>query len=227
MAEESQAFSIAEQIDRDEGLRAKRNLLSITSLILLAVSFSGAKVEEANTFILKISFENQQGIPVFLVVAIMFLLLRYYNYACKYHNLLYKLWADRLVKNPYFFYSCYHSDEVSGLVIDIKPEGFIDGADRYNPHVSWGSSFKCQLPFVRKIAYWKRDEHDEYHAEVRVGWKNYRKVLWLEARYQFGGLLKDREHLDIIAPYILGVTAILSYGFNSYFQWVINVLIPH
>jgi hypothetical protein len=49
---------LLEQIDIDQGLASKRKTLTIVSLIMLAMQFSGAKVVEANTFILKLSFSQ-------------------------------------------------------------------------------------------------------------------------------------------------------------------------
>ncbi len=63
-------------IDRDEGLKAKRKLLIVASCILLALSFSGATIDEANTFIFKIKFTNQNGLGILLVLSIVFLMIR-------------------------------------------------------------------------------------------------------------------------------------------------------
>ena len=75
MTEKKKEPTITELIDQDEGLKSKRKLLTVTSLILLVLTFSGAKVEEANTFILKLKFDNQSGIAILLILAIFFLLI--------------------------------------------------------------------------------------------------------------------------------------------------------
>jgi hypothetical protein len=226
VANSTEQLTITEKIDLDDGLRSKRKLLTIVSLILLALSFSGAKVEGANTFILTLSFENQQGISVLLVLAIMFLLVRYYNYACKHHFLLYKLWTARLCQHPFFLRTHPHEPDVSGLVSVRAPEGF-DPEDCRHSNEEWGFSYKCQFPFVRKIQYWTKDQYDIHEAEARVGRKNYFKVLWLEARFQCAAFLTHREHLDILSPYILGTSAILSYAFNDYFQAAVKTLVAN
>ncbi|WP_180709587.1 hypothetical protein [Vibrio parahaemolyticus] len=48
MSENSSEHTAA--IDSYEGLKAKRKLLIMASCILLALSFSGATIDEANTF---------------------------------------------------------------------------------------------------------------------------------------------------------------------------------
>ena len=62
---------LTQAIDNDAGLQSKRKLLTVASLILLALSFSGATIDEANTFIFKIKFANQNGLGILLVLSIM------------------------------------------------------------------------------------------------------------------------------------------------------------
>jgi hypothetical protein len=224
MAEQTTPLTITEQIDADEGLKSKRKLLTITSLILLALSFSGAKVEEANTFIFKLSFNNNKGISLLLMLAVIFLLIRYYNYAYKYHHQLYKLWSDRLLKHPFFFHSHPNEPEYYGLVNDLEPKALNIEALQYHGG-DWSVGYKCRPVFVRKIIYWWSDQYDNHELEVWVGWKNYFKVLRLEARYQFEGFIKHRENLDIVAPYFLGVFAIASYTFNDQVQYILKLLV--
>lgn len=224
MSEQAKKLPITEQIDADEGLKSKRKLLTITSVILLAISFSGAKVEEANTFLLKLSFNNNKGISVLLVLAVIFLLIRYYNYACKYHHQLYKLWSDRLLRDQFFFYSHPHEPEYSGLICDLEPKEMNIEALQYHDG-TWSFGYVCHSLLVRKIAYWWHDNNDEYEREVSVGWKNLLKVLRLEAKYQFQGFITHRENLDIIAPYILGVFSITSYIFNDHVQNLLGIFV--
>jgi hypothetical protein len=221
MTEKTKELTITEQIDIDEGLKTKRKLLTVTSLILLALSFSGAKVEEANTFILKLSFENQKGLSVLLVIAVIFLLIRYYNYACKYHQQLYKLWSDRLINDDFFIYSHPYEQEYSGIIFDLQPKGFdTDEIKQEGGDFEFG--YNCRMPFVRRISYCWNDNHADHEISVSVGWRNYPKVLLLESKYQFMGFLTHRENLDIVAPYVLGILAILSFIYDDFFQIAIK-----
>lgn len=224
MSEQKKELTITEKIDADEGLKSKRKILTITALILLLISFSDAKVVEANTFLVKISFGNQEGISVLFVLAVFILLIRYYNYARKYHDQLYKLWSGRMIRHGFFFNTNPYEQDYSGLVIDLEPKNINIEEIKYEGG-NWGVGYHCDFPFVRKILYEWDDQQNNYEEKIWVGWKNYFKVLRLEFYFQFKSFLTHRENLDILAPYFLGLTAILSYFFNKQFQTVLQSLI--
>ena len=213
--EQRKALTITELIDADEGLKSKRKLLTITSLILLALTFSGAKVEEANTFILKLKFDNQNGIAILLVLAIVFLLIRYYNYAKPYHEKLFREWSDRMLKESYFHQSCHHSETVTGLVHDLAPKKAI--ADQIDPWTWYKFHYESEI-FKCGIRYSWTDQHESHNEFVNVGWKNYLKVMGYEVKYRILRYFNHRENLDILAPYALGVVAISSYVFHAQLQ---------
>lgn len=219
--EQKREPTITELIDGDEGLKSQRKVLTITSLILLALTFSGAKVEEANTFILKLKFENQNGIVVLLVLAIMFLLIRYYNYAKPYHEKLFREWSGRMLKEPYFYLPCHHSDTITGLVHDLAPKNV--KADQLDPW-KW-YTFNYEIGFIKRgIRFSWTDQHDSYHEFVSVGWKNYLSVLTYEVRYRIKRYFNHRENLDILAPYFLGVLAISSYFLHEQLNSILSAL---
>jgi len=223
LAEQPKQLTITEQIDVDEGLKSKRKLLTVTSLILSALSFSGAKVEEANTFVLRLSFENQHGVSVLLVLAVIFLLIRYHNYAYPYHQQLYQLWTKRLLANPFFLSFHPHESESYGLIVGLSPKGMdIDGLNHEN--IDWGVSYKCSFLIIRKLRYSWYNRYEDYQQEVLIGWNYYLKVIYLEARYRFNSYIKHRESLDILTPYILGALAISSYFFNDQLQALLKML---
>ena len=60
-------------IDEDQGLKSKRNILVVVSIVMIVLNCSGAVIQEANTFIFKISFTNHVGLSQFMAVAIVFL----------------------------------------------------------------------------------------------------------------------------------------------------------
>jgi len=225
MTDQENSLTIAEQIDVDEGLKSKSKQLTVISLILLALSFSGAKVEEANTFILKLKFENQEGISVLLVFALLFLLLRYYNYACKYHQQLYINWSTRLLRDSFFSHALdSHGYEYGGVIHEVNSKVDID-ALRYEG-CEYKCTYKCEYIFIRRVVYnWYDESNDDYREEeVNISKLNYVKALRLEAKYQLDSFIKHRENLDIIAPYILGILAISSYFFNGQLQFVLKIL---
>jgi hypothetical protein len=216
-------LAITKQIDADEGLKSKRKLLTVTSLILLALSFSGAKVEEANTFILKLSFGNDKGITILLVLAVVFSLIRYYNYAAPYHRQLYEQWSKRMLSDPFFLHANPYEPDYRGLVIDLQPKGFdIENMNHFS--INWSLHYKRRLFIVSEIIFSWSGDYEEYYESVWVGWRHASKVLRLEARYRIEALFKHRENLDIYTPYLLGFLAILSFAFNKHLQMLLNVL---
>jgi len=223
LAEQPKQLTITEQIDADEGLMSKRKLLTVTSLILLALSFSGAKVEEANTFILKLSFENQHGISVLLVLAVFFLSIRYFNYAKPYHRQLYELWSSRMLADSYFILHDPHGGDPVGLIVEKEPKDLNVEEVRYEGG-GMSCSYKCSRIFTRALSYSVWNRHEEYEIDVNVGREHYLQCLRLEAGYQFESFFSYRENLDIQAPYLLAVLSILSYFFNEQLQLVLNLL---
>ena len=214
--EQKKAPTITELIDGDEGLKSKRKLLAITSLILLALTFSGAKVEEANTFILKLKFDNQNGIAILLVLAIVFLLIRYYNYAKPYHEKLFREWSGRMLEHRYFYSFCHNQDVFTGLVMNKAPKVITYEAVQYDG-LTFTYHYKCSF-FKRSFIYNYADANDVFSEEAGVGWKNYLKVIGYELKYRVERYFNHRAHLDILAPYFLGVIAVASYYFHKDLQ---------
>ncbi|WP_447074290.1 hypothetical protein [Vibrio alginolyticus] len=222
---------LTESIDSDEGLQSKRKLLTVASLTLLALSFSGATIDEANTFIFKIKFANQNGLGILLVLSIIFLMVRYYNYAKPYHDKLYSIWSGRLVNSHYFYSRSPHDDQDAGIVADSRCSE-LDA--RLTEDVRrWEHNYKCGLPFTRYIVhYWGYNDHededrmDSVNIYVHFGLKVYLVSLWLEAKEQVTSFFTHRENLDILAPYMLGSLAIVSYYFNAELMDLLLFLAP-
>ncbi|OEE82855.1 hypothetical protein OAI_00945 [Vibrio cyclitrophicus FF160] len=212
---------LTQAIDNDEGLQSKRKLLTVASLTLLALSFSGATIDEANTFIFKIKFANQNGLGILLVLSIIFLMVRYYNYAKPYHDKLYLIWTQRLLSHPFFFLQNPHEPEDS---IGIVAESRCSELDANINHdiQRWDYYYQCGVPFTRYIVhYWGYNEHsdedrmDKVNILKRFGVALYFKTLYFEVIEQFRSFFTHRENLDILAPYMLGSLAIASYYFNA------------
>ncbi|MBA6336664.1 hypothetical protein H4J57_05550 [Colwellia sp. BRX8-7] len=235
--EPEKSLTLTQRIDADEGLKAKRKLLTVVSLILLAIAFSGAKVVEANTFIMKISFTNQNGIAYLLLLSIAFLMIRYYNYARPYHDELYEAWTQRMLNDDYFHRYHEEAGESDGLIHDLYPNSL--EVDIYQQSCSGTKTkYSCSHLFGRHIEYtwmsgvgsgyenWatvnlmriKSEEtkkEDKKVTKNRVNLKPYFKILSYELRYRTTRFLTHRENLDIIAPYLLGCFSILCFIFSK------------
>lgn len=215
-------------IDSDEGLKYKRKLLIITSLTLLALSFSGAKIEEANTFIFKINFAHQNGLAILLVLSIMFLTIRYYNYAYKYHKLIYSIWTKRMLQHWYFDRG-ENLENRHGLLTELIP--YATGLEDFGmdgEKVAYTNEYYASFPFVKNVGYsWEKNE-EKFHASVNLlkacSMGNYLKILKLEAQFQSKSFLNHREALDILAPYFISCSAIASYFFNTKLQVLLNFI---
>jgi len=221
--------ALLDKIDEDAGLASKRKILTIVSLIMLAIQFSGAKVVEANTFILKLSFSHQNGLGLLLAIAIAFLIIRYYNYARSYHQELFDLWSTRMLNDSFFFLYCHDSNTLSGLIVDLANEqlnmDLNSGKYQHEYPVTW--TYKYNFPFSRSIIYAISGEYETEEKDVvlrQVGLKTLLKVLNYETKYRLSSIFTHRENLDIYAPYLLGTTAIFSYFFSAELQSLISQL---
>ncbi|TXK94339.1 hypothetical protein BMR02_14045 [Methylococcaceae bacterium HT1] len=233
MDEKENMKEITVNIDKDQGLKSKRKMLTVTSLTLLVSSLSGARVEEANTF-LKISFTNKEVIPFLLMLATLFLLIRYYNYARPYHDELFDIWSSRMLEEP-FFHTMDRSKPL-GIIIELADINKLNNMkwnftvhDSINHGCSW--KYKSRLFFRRYIVYIFNHpdkmmaEYDgckpRFKCELGIlqhaGFLKYIQVLKNEIYYRGSGLLFHRENLDILTPYLLGLAAICSYFFGCYF----------
>ncbi len=237
VVESPKVLTLTQRIDADEGLKAKRKLLTVVSLILLAITFSGAKVVEANTFIMKITFTNQNGIAYLLLLSIAFLMIRYYNYARPYHDELYDTWTKRMLRDKYFYLYHDDADASEGLIKDLYPESLRRDMEQHDCR-EIKTKYCCSPFFGRNIEFswlsgagsgyenWApvdlmRIKSVEVKQEVKTVGKNeirlkpYVKILSYELRYRTTRFLTHRENLDILAPYLLGCFSILSFIFNK------------
>jgi hypothetical protein len=221
---------LIDAIDVDEGLKSKRKLLTIASITLLALSFSGAKIEEANSFIFKIKFLHQNGLAILLVLSIIFLMIRYYNYAKKYHDGLYSIWSARLI-NRRFFYNRgpHHHDDDAGIVAESRCSEL--NTQLLQENFTWDYKYKCGWPFTRYIDHsWGHIEHtdedswEQINIMKRFGVKVYFKSIGFEAIEQTKSFFTHRENLDILAPYLIGCAAIASYYFNTELQDLLKLI---
>ena len=207
----------------DKGLKSKSKALVITSLILLGLSLTGAKIEEANTFIFKISLENQNGISHILVISIIFLLIRYNSYVHKYLDELYQQWTSDLLKRKYFrVYEEDYGDPIgsySGALLELVKDKINLNQVEHEQSLDWSAEFICRVPFIRYISYSCREPNgNEYYFKINILRKSpkiYLRVLLQEVACQASHLFLRREYLDIYAPYLVAVLSLSSFFFSD------------
>ncbi len=201
---------LSKRIDEDLALASSRKYLIVTSLVLLALLFSGAKVTEANTFIFKLTFTNASGIADLLLLSIAFLLIKYYSNASKYHKAIYEDWTQRAIKHPFFYWVCEHSDGQSGHVVDIAPDyaGFNDHGYGYeeDEKLNWALHVNFLLNAQIQYDLFNRHGHMQdkkvYVFRLKHPIKSFRAIWvilkhWIEAQTRF------RESIEIYAPYFI------------------------
>lgn len=113
MAEEK---SLKEQMNDDADFLKQRKYLLFASGLLLAMQFTGVRLIEANTFILKLGFDNEKGMVLFLAAAVIFLVIRYYAHAQDYSKKLERIWMRRVHDSKYVADECPHTGEIFGLL---------------------------------------------------------------------------------------------------------------
>lgn len=116
--EKERIESFSSQFDGDEKLASKGKLLITSSLILFALEVTGTTIKEANTFLFKIDFTNQHGVTYLLISAILYLSIRYFNYAQPYHHELFLLWSSRMMSDGEIFSYNPNDDCVHGFLSD-------------------------------------------------------------------------------------------------------------
>ncbi|QIZ76279.1 hypothetical protein [Ferrimonas lipolytica] len=211
---EEKLVEYRKKLDEDEGLQGKRKLLVGLSILMLVINFTGATFKEANTFIFKIEFTNQSGLSYFLLLAVVFLLIRYYTYAHHYHDELYKLWSSRMLKDRKIFHYHYEAERVDGLLANAVN---VWGGDE--PGIQ-ASKYHVSGIFKRGLLYPTEHHHedgvDEYEELISLtnftsDWRreDYLKLLTYEFKYQCAAFFKYRENLDLVGPYFLGVAALI------------------
>lgn len=223
--------TLRERIDVDEGLKSKRNALIWVSLVLLTVTFTGAVIKEANTFILKIEFMQGEAISILLLLAIGFLGIRYYSYARKYHKELTKLWKKDFFRDDLILIEDYQTREPSGLLVNLSPKGFErDYPNLGHPELQsdWDWFYETKWLFFRYFVYEETNTHVGETVRVeRVNlfaksFRGYLIVLMIEFRCQLSGYYKYPENLDIQAPYFISLFAMLSLVFQAELSIVLN-----
>lgn len=211
---------ITERIDNDEGLGSKRKQLTIVSLILLGINLTGAKIVEANTFVFKIEFENTEGLTTLLMLSIIFLILRYYNYATTYHSELKRLWVERMLSDKATFFHLRDFDNEPGefgrgLITDLAPNEFVRAYEHFY-HLANNQNLAAEYDYIPSLSpsvlyYWDDKDHGYPREElVHVPFFSKTNLVLqiLESKYQVMSLLKNRENLDILAPYLIGFLAL-------------------
>ncbi len=228
---EPNSLTLKERIDADKGLKSKRVILTALSLVLLAVTFTGAVIEKANTFIFEINFKHTEELSLLIASAIFFLLIHYYSYARKYHQELTEMWKKDFRADDHINYEC-GSGECFGLMADIAPDEYKDG-HYYANEYKWDASYTSKFLILRYFIFTKHDvqhgidvECDKVNILTDIGVKGYLIALWTEFKHKLLGFVRYSENLDVKFPYLLGLISLASLVYQEQLQslltWVLG-----
>ncbi len=207
-------IEIRNEIEHDEGLKSKRRNLALLSSILIALNFSGAVIKEANTFLFKIEFTNQQGINELFFIATIYLMVRYYSYARKYHQSLSDIWCEHMLSNRKVFRYQKEDSGVYGLVGDCLNISALDEPGVESPKYKISGFFQRELVYSSRYLgeYGEEEYYDDFVScnKFHEKWTPVKllSLFMFEAKYQFSALINSREQLDLLGPYLLGWIAL-------------------
>ncbi|EGR0035110.1 hypothetical protein [Vibrio parahaemolyticus] len=233
----------------DKPLAQKRRLLVTISMLVLASFLTKAKLEEVNTFIFKLSFENMEGVMTLLLLSVGFLLVRYHAYAAQYQAVIRKEWTSRVLKH-YFFERPAPPDEppyeISGFVVDVAPKNLSpddpniahdeDLTLTTRIHPNWFFNAQIEYDLFNKSSA-DRDENQKVYI-VQLGsikaFANSLKALLIIYQTWWDAQIRYRASLDLYAPYFIalfavgcasydGVLLISSHFTNLISEWWVNV----
>ena len=146
--------ALKEHIDADEGLKSKRIWLTTLSVIVIALSLAGIKITEVNTLIFNLDVENKEVIGLLLALSVVFLMIRYFSYAKKYHDDLTDLWKKDLMNDHEVGHIDYEGREFFGMAYKKVPDWFHTSFDLVRQeNISQKVIYRCSFPFRRCFVY--------------------------------------------------------------------------
>lgn len=206
---------IHDRLENDKGFQKKRTALTASSLLVICLLWSEASLIEANTFILRIRFENAEIFPMLFSVITIFFLIRYYNYAQAYHELLDQVWKARVVSD--FRILRYRSEKghFQGLMAGFVAHNHINDMNFDDIHYIATFPLRRRLS-VSHVVPDQRGEDITVFTEFSLNnyskhWTRLRmcKLLLIELEHRWDAALRTREYLDVYAPYAIFLIAAL------------------
>ncbi|WP_299692586.1 hypothetical protein [uncultured Vibrio sp.] len=240
---------LSSTILEDKPLAQKRRLLVIISMLVLASFLTKAQLEEVNTFIFKLSFENMDGVMTLLLLSVGFLLIRYHAYAAQYQAVIRNDWTSRVLKHHFFERPAPPNEppfEVSGFVVDVAPanlspddpgianDGDLTLTTRIHPNWFFNSQIEYDLYNHSST---DRDENQRvYIVQLAspIAFIHSLKALMIIYQTWWDAQIRYRASLDLYAPYFIalfavgcvsydGVLLVFSHFTNLVSEWWFNL----
>lgn len=223
------------QIDADASFNKIKKLLITLSSLILFITFSGAVVKEANTFIFKIEFMHSSGLLILFGLANTYAFIRYINFSGPYFIHLRDFWVNRFLHDPKIKVFDSHSDQYGGALAPILNSWFEEHYDSYQrqeidpPTYNYKSSL---IPFFGRYIEFhsvsSRYDFDIYDSKKisQLGFLPYLYILTYEFIYRVRAFIFHREPMDIYPPIYLYIGATLSIFFKSEIRWLVKLILP-
>lgn len=223
------------QIDNDDSFNKSKKLLITLSSLILLITFSGAVVKEANTFIFKIEFMHSSGLLVLLGLANTYAFIRYINFSGPYFVHLRDFWVNRFLNDPKIKIFDSNSDQYGGVLAPILNDWFEEHYSSYqcqeieSPTYSYKSSL---FPFLGRYVEFhsvsSRYDFDVYESEKisKLGLLAYLNILRYEFIYRIRAFIFHREPMDIYPPIYLYLGATFSIFFKDEIGQLVRLILP-
>ncbi|WKD23698.1 hypothetical protein NDQ71_00935 [Pseudoalteromonas sp. KG3] len=205
-----QTKTLKEKISEDTALASCKKVLVIIAMLLLALTFSGAKITEANTFIFKLTFSKPGGLSDLLLLSMGFLLLKYYSLSNEYLKLYQESWGKKALKDPFFLLKNHYADKSSGFLVERLLPFHDYNHDTDNPN---RDTVKCVLiPNLFLNSKLDITIFDNEHGDTRSkiiplcdlkNIKMYPKAVYKIFYFWLHNLFREREYLELYSPILI------------------------
>ncbi|ROQ20929.1 hypothetical protein EDC38_1547 [Marinimicrobium koreense] len=201
---------IGEKIEGDRGLKSiKRQVLSL-SIVIAVIAMGEIEVHKVNTFFIEFSVGSFNNVKNLLYILLIFLVIRYYGFSEEIRKELSSLWAKKLMSDPEVFELSSEHDLIFGHL--TKVTGDIPDPSILSAEYVVGGCFR------RGVVYWRSVDPEAPSERVYISlnkfnekWSafDFLKILWVEFRCQLSVVFQMRYSIEIFAPYIFAIFAIV------------------
>lgn len=219
MTEQEKLEEFHSKLDSDKGLKSKRHMVMYVALITLALTLSAATVNEANTFLFKLKFLKPEGLMTLLFLANIFCFIRYTNYSRVHENTLSEIWQKRLFSDERIKKANHEQQRYEGILGKLFTE--IDEEESHTGATIQVKYKNIFLFFPRLIFTYHHIDYDEtaikyYPLINKITKRKFLSFLWIEESLKWHFIYNSRETLDLAAPKIISIAALISIFSRDY-----------
>lgn len=210
---EDRLNSLRSKIDNEPNLSRIGKLITYASLISLAITLSGATVEKANTFLFEIQFKSPKGLSVLLVLALVFLLIRYHGFASIFLKDLIQLSRDRYENTPALRFKGKSGAALMEVIGKTLPKGEV----LQEPHEIGITLIPRPLLKMRLEIRYTNKQRLKCTKRIQLEGGPFKidkttRIRLLLSWYtsKITNYTNHPDHLNLLAPYFIGVIALAT-----------------